>query len=279
MAILLSGDYHANSRGEIDLIYKDRLIDKYGQEKYDRIKYHIILGDAGFMWPHNKENDARNYKILAERHFPILCVIGNHEPFYGKTGLPEADIGIGETVYRINENPFTAYLKRGKVYTIDGIKLLALGGALSIDKYRRVSGKTWWEQEYWSEQEKKDLFKLLETDHAFDFVISHTGPHHINLKLFEENFHIDPDKFYDNVAFLNDEIHSKIQFGQWFCGHFHEDEYYYDAHKKRGYQYLYRSTRLIEKIDGVISVCNGIGEENFINITENNIEKGKNDEI
>ena len=52
MSILLSGDFHASARVEIELIYKDILIRKYGHEKYKGIKYHIILGDGGFMWPH-----------------------------------------------------------------------------------------------------------------------------------------------------------------------------------------------------------------------------------
>ena len=86
------------------------------------------------MWPHNKERDIHNYAALAERPFPVLCVIGNHEPIYGMKNIPEADIGLGEAVYQINAEPFVAYFKRGKIYTIDGIKFSVLGGALSIDK-------------------------------------------------------------------------------------------------------------------------------------------------
>ena len=259
MSILFSGDFHASARVEIDAIYKDILICKYGHKRYKGITYHIILGDGGFMWPHNNEKDARNYEILAGRHFPILCVLGNHEPIYGMSNLPETDIGIGETVYKINDKPFTAYLKRGKVYNIDGIKFLVLGGALSIDKGRREPKKTWWEQEYWTEQEKKDVFKLLETDNAFNCVISHTGPHHINKMLFEDVWFISHEKFYDDVAFLNDKINEKIQFNEWLCGHWHEDEFHFDIEKKRGYQYLYRKTKILEKKDGKLSVYNGKG--------------------
>jgi 3-oxoacid CoA-transferase subunit A len=260
MSILFSGDFHASARVEIDLISKDILIKKYGHERYNGIKYHIILGDGGFMWPHNKEKDVRNYEILAKRHFPILCVVGNHEPIYGMKNIPEADIGIGETVYKINAEPFTAYLKRGKVYTIDGIKFLVLGGALSIDKDDREPNKTWWELEYWTEKEKQDVFKLLEADNQFDIVISHTGSHNMNLKLFQKNHWVFSGKFYDEVAFLNDEIHDRIHFREWWCGHFHEDECFFDIKKKRGYQYLYRSTRILEKVNGKLAVYNGSGD-------------------
>jgi len=260
MSILFSGDFHADARGEIDLIYKDILIHKYGQERYNGIKYHVILGDGGFMWQYNKGRDKQNYEILAQRPFPILCVIGNHEPILGMNDIPETDIGIGETVYKINSEPFTAYLKRGKIYTIDGIKFLVLGGALSVDRASRKPNKTWWELEYWTEQEKQDVFKLLETDNHFDCVISHTGPHHINKKLFQDNYWVSTDKFRDKVASLNNEIHDRISFREWLCGHFHEDEYYFDEKKRRGYQYLYRSTRILEKVNGKLAVYNGIDD-------------------
>jgi len=68
------------------------------------------------MWPDNQKTDEYNYKVLAGRPFPVLCVIGNHEPILGISGIPETDIGIGETVYQIRDIPFVAYLKRGKVY-------------------------------------------------------------------------------------------------------------------------------------------------------------------
>ena len=257
MSILFSGDFHANAVNELSLITKRTLIKKHGWEKYDGINYHIILGDGGFMWHGNRKTDLFNYKVLAHRPFPVLCVVGNHEPIYGMKYVPEVDIGIGETVYQINNKPFVAYLKRGKVYTIDGIKFLVLGGALSIDKYYREPDKTWWEMEYWTEQEKWAVFKLLETDNNFDCVISHTGPHHINKKQFKDNFMISSAKFLDEVALLNDEIHNRIQFHEWWCGHWHEDMYLYDTNAKHGYQYLYRTTKILDKVDEKLTVYNG----------------------
>ena len=114
MSILFSGDFHASSKGELHSITKKTLIRRYGHRIYGGIKYHIILGDGEFMLPNNQKTDMRNYEILAKRSFPILCVIGNHEPILGMSNVPETDIGIGETVYIINDEPFVAYLKRGK---------------------------------------------------------------------------------------------------------------------------------------------------------------------
>jgi Icc-related predicted phosphoesterase len=260
MSILFSGDFHNGSRGELCLITKESLLRQYGQETYGGIKYHVILGDGGFMWPHNEMKDKFNYKMLGERPFPVLCVLGNHDPIYGMKNIPEEDIGLGEAVYKINETPFVAYLKRGKVYNIDGIKFLVLGGALSIDRYRRTPGQSWWKEEYWDEQENNDLFALLEDDNAFDCIISHTGPGRINEKLFE-NDDTYYDKSFDEVALLNDKIVDKIQFQEWLCGHWHEDEHYYDEKRKCRYRYLYRHTKILEKVDGKLTVRSEYGNK------------------
>jgi 3-oxoacid CoA-transferase subunit A len=259
MSILFSGDFHANAVNELSSITKNVLIKKYRQEMYDKIKYHIILGDGGFMWPHNQGTDLFNYRVLANRPFPVLCVIGNHEPILGMRDIPEVDIGIGESVYQIQSEPFVAYLKRGKIYTIDGIKMLVLGGALSVDKNSREPGKTWWELEYWTEKEKQDVFNLLESDNTFDYVLSHTGPQHINQRLFDDGTLFYSAKFKDEVAILNDGIHKIIKFREWWCGHWHRNLYYYDKETNLGYQYLYKITKILDKKDNRMTVHNESG--------------------
>lgn len=252
MSILFSGDFHANACQELSLITKKNLVKKYTQAKFDKIKYHVILGDAGFLWPGNLKSDEYNFKVLANRPFPILCVIGNHEPILGMINdksfdVPEADIGIGEKVWVVKkEKPFVAYLKRGKIYTIDKFKFLVLGGALSIDKKYRIPGRSWWPNEYWSEEEKDDLFKLLKKENEFDFVLTHTGPNIINKTVTFKNRTFYLPKFTDEVAALNEEIDSRITCKQWFCGHWHIDAYHYEESINREYQYLYKQTALLE---------------------------------
>jgi len=245
MSILLSGDFHANSNNELNIITRKSLIKKYKIAEFNKIKYHIILGDCGFLWPGNRNTDLFNFKVLANRPFPILCVIGNHEPIFGMNNLPEADIGIGETVYQICNEPFIAYLKRGKVYTIDGIKFLVLGGALSIDKEFRKPNLSWWEREYWSTAEKQELFFKLGNEKYFDFALSHTGPHNINKRLFDDIIRGYPKEFVDEVALLNNEIDNIIHVKKWYCGHWHQDKYFFDEKIKRGYQYLYKTTEIL----------------------------------
>jgi hypothetical protein len=246
MSVLLSGDFHGNAVGELSILTKRNLCEKLGAGKYNSIKWHIILGDGGFLWPGNERTDAYNYKVLGCRPFPVLSVLGNHEPVYGMT-LPEIDIGIGETVYQVRKkNPLVAYLKRGKVYHIDGFKFLVMGGALSIDQEYRTPGDSWWKEEYWPAQEQSDLFELLSTENEFDYVLSHTGPDSVNYRLFVSDFG-DTPKFADEVAKLNDAVDEKISCKGWFCGHWHEDRLYTDNEKKRCYRYMYRNTHLLER--------------------------------
>lgn len=247
MAILFSGDFHANSQRELSKITKKEIIARFGKELFAGIKYHVILGDGGFLWPGNERGDKYNYLTLAFRPFPVLCVIGNHEPILGRTDLHEVDIGIGDTVYQINEIPFVAYLKRGKIYKMDNREFLVLGGALSIDKFLRTPDKNWWKQEYWSEEEKEAVLHLLDNRNTFDYVLSHTGPERINKLLFAGMLGKYAQKFTDDVGVLNDTIDGKVNCGQWFCGHWHRDNYYYDETLKRGYQYLYDKLALLKE--------------------------------
>ena len=258
MAILFSSDFHENKNDEFFDISEKRLRENY-QHIYNDIKYHIILGDGGFPVP--KDTTAwSGYKSLSHRPFPILCVFGNHEPILGMKEKElrklEEDIGIGEKVYKIKkEFPFVAYLKRGKVYNIDGFKFLVLGGALTINKEERVKKNTWWENEYWSEQEEQDVFKLLENENTFDYVLSHTGPHRINEILFGDKRSF--SKEIDKVAVMNDKIDAKIQCNGWWCGHWHTNGDYHDKKNNRQYRYLDKVTiKILSKENGEPKIYN-----------------------
>jgi hypothetical protein len=265
MAILLSGDFHNGVRGELATITKKRLLSIYEKELYDKIKCHVILGDAGFLWRKQDNMDKENFKVLSKRKFPILCVLGNHEPVYGRKDLPEEDVGIGEKVIVVNKkNPFVAYLKRGKIYMIDGYKILVLGGALSTDKDRRIEGETWWKEEYWSEAEKKEVFELLEKEKNFDFVFSHTGPCKMNWELASMGVPGRHGKVNEEVSVLNGQIDEKIEHRGWFCGHWHYDflnlPFLRDEESmKKKYFYLYRDTLVIN--ENKLIIIKSWGEE------------------
>nr|AGS52919.1 hypothetical protein [uncultured bacterium contig00019] len=258
MAILFSGDFHANAKREISCISKNNLRERYGylrfygkEELLENINYHIMLGDGSFMWPGNEKQDRENYRLLAMRPFPVLCVMGCNDPAIGMDNLPEEDIGIGGKVVLVNkEKPYIAYLKRGNVYSIDGIKMLVLGGSFNSGNDRRRpktprgEKECWRGRELWTQQEEDDLFRFLEAENAFDMVISHNGPHCINKLLFKNKPHYSEN---DPVALLNDRVCGRISFLEWWCGYWHEDKMCFDEETRRGYQYLYNRTMAVEK--------------------------------
>jgi hypothetical protein len=244
MAILFSADFHGNKDKASSIeVSKKKLCSKYTKELFKEIKYHIILGDGYFPID---EKDWFCYKSLANRPFPILCVIGNHEKFSDINDLQkfEEDAELGETVFKIKKNkPYVAYLKKGKVYNIDGIRFLVLGGGLSIKKDNNIE-ELQFIQGNWSKQEEQDLFKLLETENEFDYVLSHTGPHRVNEILFKEKVATFCGAI-DIVAEMNDKIDKNIKCCGWLCGHWHRNDHHYEKDTNRHYYYLNKVTTII----------------------------------
>ena len=244
MSILISGSL-LSEENQLRLVTKKTLLKGYGSELFKSIKYHIIVGETDFMVPHEADMVKCNLDALSYRPFPVLCVMGNHTKNYDTSDMKEIDMGIGDTVYQIKDKPFVAYLKRGKVYNFDGYKCLVLGGAPSF----RLSNQNPFIM--WTEQEKSDLFHLLETDTAFDFVFSQVGPYQVNRRVYDLS---KPDSERDEVFFFNDTINDKIQFSKWICSHYFSDGFYCDEDtsrkNKKFYQYLYETTRIIDRKNG-----------------------------
>ena len=247
MSILFSGDLHASFRNELKYISKREILNLYQKELYDSIQYHIILGDTGLGRPWNNNADKEIYKALNHRPFPILCVVGDDDPLYEMQKYEEVDIGIGEKVLKIHEKPFIAYLVKGKVYYIEGIKFLVLGGAKSYQNNSHGKNNSFnAEKSYWSEKEKNDLYLLLENNSTFDLVLSHTGSNFSNSWCFGRKRNLKVD-LYDEVSYLNHEIEKRIRTREWFCGHFHYDAFFFDEETDIGYEYFYRRSLLLSK--------------------------------
>jgi len=243
MSLLVSGTLSSENKKELQLVTKKTLINGYGSDIFNKINFHLIAGETDFMVPYYANIVKSNFDALSHRPFPILCVMGNNNKTYDVSGKQEIDIGIGETVYQIQDKPFVAYMKRGKVYTMDGFKFLVLGGAISFSFKKQEPCITW------TEQEKSDLLNLLENDTAFDFVLSQIGPYQVNSKVYDL---FPPDKEHDEVAFFNDTINEKIKFRKWICSHYFKDGFWCDKEtdKEKAYQYLYESTRIIDRVNG-----------------------------
>jgi hypothetical protein len=240
MSILVSGDFHANSMNELHSI-SARVLKKQFSSEYPGIKYHIIAGDCGFLWPGSAKRDRFNLSVLNRRPWPTLCLFGNHDNYEAIQACPKVDIGIGHEVYIALENVY--FLPRGFIYDIDGLQILCLGGALSIDKAYRREHVSWWKDEYWTAAEERECLERVQGK-TVDFVISHTGPEEILGGMFGNK--IDSGKYTDQVAKFNNVLRGSVNFGHWLFGHFHLDVIQY-RDRNQFFSALWRRTALLSK--------------------------------
>lgn len=237
--IYVTGDTHGNEGygGNHDMT--DKLSSRKFKEGRELSKqdYVIIAGDFGFIF----DNTSDGQPSKQERHWLkwldncpwiTLFVDGNHENFDRLFRLPEVHM-FGDVVGKASESVF--HLKRGRIYEIGGYTFFTFGGAQSVDKARRVPGLSWWPQEEPSTAEIMQGMQALESvNFKVDYVITHTAPASVAMNM-------DPDQMltkyqpYGLTKFL-DEVKNRLEFKQWFFGHFHDDEKFEDGK----FQLLYR---------------------------------------
>ena len=201
-------------------------------------KYCLQLGDFGFIF---KYNDWKWNKFLNhfEKNYPnkmIFTVLGNHENYDSIEKMPVKDM-FGARCRKIRSNVYA--IERGEILSIEGLNILCIGGADSIDKAWRQDGISWWEQEKISDTDvKKTVEKGLTC--SFDMICSHAMPAFFMLQNFTPCFQTGSEfsleKIYCDIE--NNGGHIPL----WIGGHVHNsiDMTYNDT--------LFRSLDIGEKI-------------------------------
>ena len=102
----------------------------------------IILGDAGIIWDYlsMKETIAKYSSI----GLTVIFVDGNHENFEILNKFPIVN-KYGAKMHLISKNIF--HVLRGEILNINDLKLLCIGGAISIDSHYRTLGVSYWKEE------------------------------------------------------------------------------------------------------------------------------------
>lgn len=128
----------------------------------------IQLGDFGFIWPGEQigKNLHRLNRVLDANDMVLFVVDGNHEDHDRLAAYRRDSDGIRWVKPRIGVLPrgFRAQLASGRT-------LAALGGANSIDRYRRNPGRSWWPGEQITEAD----LAALGTD-PVDVLVGHDAP-------------------------------------------------------------------------------------------------------
>lgn len=208
--VMIVGDIHGHWG------YLNTLINKYHPD--------IILqvGDFGY-WPrfHNtdvicenplkKHQDPWNFYGVKCQNTKVYFCPGNHEDHWELKKYNNKVTNIYDKVY---------YMPRGSSLTLpDGREVLFIGGADSIDKYRRTIGYDWFPEEIIS---NRDIYGL--PDMKIDIVISHTCPQsfipEINTKLGPD--YINSGKYFDPSIVALDRVLEQYKPSLWYFGHFHD---------------------------------------------------------
>jgi len=157
--VLIVGDLHCNTGAVF------QVIDHAVEVQADLI---VQVGDFGF-WPRTESGRSFLRKTearLAQRGLDLWWVAGNHDDLQALQSRPvEAD---GRR--RVSEHIW--HLPRGHRWVWGDTVWLAAGGAVSVDRYGRTEGVSWFRDEALTDAEVEQIV----ADGPVDVVVSHDAP-------------------------------------------------------------------------------------------------------
>lgn len=212
--ICLTGDTHGRF---------DRIGSFCGKMQTSRDDILIILGDAGINF-HAGALDILRKEYLAKLPITLLCIHGNHERRPESLPYYDEQEWHGGNVYAEERYPNILFAKDGEVYDLNGRKAIAIGGAYSIDKARRIEGQSWWADEQPSPAIKARVEKALDLlNWQIDIVLSHTTP--LKYEPVEVFFPgIDQSKVDKSIEEWLGSIEDRLEYRKWYCGHYHTEK-------------------------------------------------------
>lgn len=203
----------------------------------------IICGDFGLCW----ENNATfrwECQFFEDKPFKVLWVQGNHENYDFISEFEIEEWNGGKVRHIVRDK--VILLERGQVFTIEGKTFFTFGGASSHDvqggifersdpQFKRkvkkamdaglpwrIQGESWWPQELPSEEEMAEgLRNLAKVNYRVDYVITHCCATKI-----QDFFDPAHGKLFsaDVLTEYFQEIESKLDYSEWYFGHYHMDK-------------------------------------------------------
>jgi len=218
--IWVTGDTHGDM--DIHKLASNNFVEGTGLTKKD---YVIIAGDFGLIWyPDGSKASATEQhwrEWLRDKPWTTLFVDGNHENHVMLNELPRKQM-FGAEVGVVNDSIY--HLRRGHVYTIDGQKIWTFGGGYSIDKARRQTYVSWWPEEMPNHAEMEFGLSQLEAhNYDVDYVVTHTCPDKIFWRISQLESYGYKIRGEETLRGYFEEVYQKLQFKQWFFGHFHSN--------------------------------------------------------
>lgn len=190
----------------------------------------IVCGDFGFLWT-GSDAERETLEWIGSRKFQVLFVEGCHDNLSLLEQYPAEEF-CGGLARHICGNLYQ--LIRGQIFTIEGKKILAMGGGQSPDYAQREIGVTWWPQEVPQLEELPAWRELLSLhNYQVDYIVSHQAPTRVDSCLTGTICEVN-----NLVAYL-DELTHKCSFDAWFFGNYHQNRVippkYYAVYDKAAY--------------------------------------------
>ena len=216
---LITGDCHGRVEGRLASIKEN--MPEYNPEETAV----IILGDVGFNY-YKSKHDWKSKQRAHKFGYTIYCLRGNHED-RAMNMKDDAefmyDENVGGTVLMEKEFPNIRYLSdKVAEYTINGLHVLTIPGAYSVDKwYRLQMNWNWFPEEQLTAEEMAEAEKYYSDKH-YNLVLSHTCP--IDWEpndLFLRG--IDQSKVDKAMEVWLGKFKNMISWGVWLFGHYHAD--------------------------------------------------------
>lgn len=184
----------------------------------------ILLGDAGFNYDGGQADRDRKAQVEA-LGIPVLCLHGNHER--RPATLPDYRLVSwqGGQVWVEPDFPHLLFARDGSVYRLDGLSVMAVGGAYSINKEellgQRPDDPRWWPDEQPDAATRAGVeAALARRNWQVDVMLSHTCPARYipwdSLPAAVDQSRVDrtTERWLDTLA-------DRLAYGAWFCGHWH----------------------------------------------------------
>ena len=179
----------------------------------------VLLGDVGANYFRDQRDRALK-QALSKMKCTFLCIHGNHEMRPERIPSYERKERNGGLVWVEQDFPNLLFAKDGEIFTIEGLRHLAIGGAYSVDKlYRLYHGLQWWSDEQPSEAIKAYVEQQI-SKHPIDIVLSHTCPFKYEpVEAFLPM--VDQSRMDASTEHWLDTIEENLNYRAWFCGHWH----------------------------------------------------------
>lgn len=147
------------------------------------------LGDNGFLFNpgagFNKQDQVD--RRLADAGLEMWWLPGNHENYMliGQMLAKHNAALLHPAPVRVSPN--MVFLPRGARWEWGGVRFAAAGGAVSIDRDRRVPGRSWWDAETVTDEQEAQIVEWFAADQV-DVLLTHDAPSNPELGEFLQRY-------------------------------------------------------------------------------------------